>query len=285
MRMRFTAAAAAISALVGLTTPAIHAQGRAAQPGPRAAATPAAAPDLKKVLYNAADALGMLRGAQEVDRVATMKYWAAGTMTVNGQAYKVTTYVGSMNFHVAGLRADITRTAPDGMSQRVVEVVSDKFAWNETQPGMNATPAPGTAAMRLLQLWMLPPGVVKAATAAGANAKVGLENGSTVLTFPIASLGATMKATLDAKNFITQVEAKMGSAAVAAVTVNYSDYGDWNGDDYLSDVMFPRHIVQKVGGVTVLDLTVSKTNSYNPYVVMPVPDNIEKAAPQSAVAR
>ena len=105
-----------------------------------------------------------------------------------------------------------------------------------------------------------------------------------MLTFPIASLGATVKATLDAKNFITQVDATMGGTAV---TMNYSDYGDWNGDDYLSDVMFPRHIVQKVGGVTVLDLTVSKTNTYNPYVVMPVPDNIEKAqaAQQSAAAR
>jgi hypothetical protein len=282
MRMRFTAAAA-IAALVGLTPLTTHAQGRAGQAGPRAAATPAGATDLKKVLYNAADALGMLRGAQEVDRVATLKYWAAGTMTVNGQMYKVTSYVGSLNFHVPGQRADITRTAPNGMSQRVVEVVSDTFAWNETQPGMNATPATGTAATRLLQVWMLPQGVVKAATAAGASAKVGVENGSTVLTFPMASLGATVKATLDAKNFITQVDAKMGPAAV---TMTYSDYGDWNGDDYLSDVMFPRHIVEKVGGVTVLDLTVSKTNSYNPYVVMPVPDNIEKAqASKSAAAQ
>ena len=166
--MRFTAAAA-IAALVGLATPTIHAQGRAGQAGPRAAAAPAGATDLKKVLYNAADALGMLRGNREDDKVATMKYWAAGTMAVNGQTYKVTSYVGSVNFHVPGMRADITRTAPDGMSQRVVEVVSDKFAWNETQPGMNATPAPGTAAMRLLQVWMLPQGVVKAATAAGAS--------------------------------------------------------------------------------------------------------------------
>ena len=31
--------------------------------------------------------------------------------------------------------------------------------------------------------------------------------------------------------------------------------GDWNGADYLSDVMFPKHIVQKRGTATVMDLT------------------------------
>jgi hypothetical protein len=284
MRMRLTAAAAVIT-LVGLTMPTIHAQGRAAQAGPRAAAAaPAGAADLKKVLYNIADVQGMLRETREEDKVATIKYWAAGTMSVNGQMYKVTNYVASVNFHVHGMRADITRTGPDGAAQHVIEVVSDKFAWNETKPGMNATPAPGTDAMRLLQFWMLPQSVVKGATEAGADAKVGVENGATTLTYPIASLGATLKATIDAKNFITQVDAKMGTTAV---TMNYSNYGDWNGADYLSDVMFPKHIVEKVGGVTVLDLTVSKTNTYNPYVIVPVPDNIEKAqaTQQSAVAR
>jgi hypothetical protein len=42
--------------------------------------------------------------------------------------------------------------------------------------------------------------------------------------------------------------------------------------------MTPRHIVQKQGGVTVLDLTITKTNTYNPYVVVPVPGNVEGAA-------
>jgi hypothetical protein len=251
-----------IAALMVLAVPTTRAQG--------------AAPTLKMVLYNAADALGMLRGAQEVDRVATIKYWADGTIAAGGQTYKVTKYVGSVNFHVPGMRADFMRTDSAGRSQRQVEVVSGKFAWNETEPGIGASPAPGTAPARLLQVWTLPQGVVKAATAAGANTKVTVEGGATVLTFPIPSVGATAtaKATLDAKSFITRVEARMGTTVIETT---YSDYGDWNGDDYLSDVMFPRHIVQKQGGVTTLDLTVTKTNSYNPYVVMPVPDNIEKA--------
>jgi hypothetical protein len=183
----------------------------------------------------------------------------------------VTNYAGSVNFHVPGMRVDVTRTAADGKPQRAVEVVSDKFAWNETQPGMNAMPAAAAVNDRLLQLWMLPQGIVKAATASGAAAKVTAAGGVTTLTFPIASLGATVKATLDDKSFIRDVEARMGTTVV---TTTYSDYGDWNGADYLSDVMFPRHIVQKRDGATVLDLTISKTNTYNPYVVMPVPENV-----------
>jgi len=42
--------------------------------------------------------------------------------------------------------------------------------------------------------------------------------------------------------------------------------------------MFPRHIVQKRGGVTLLDLTVERTNTYNPYIVMPVPERMRVAA-------
>jgi hypothetical protein len=43
-------------------------------------------------------------------------------------------------------------------------------------------------------------------------------------------------------------------------------------------VFLPRHIVQKKGGVMEFDLTLEHTNTYNPYVIMPVPENVSKAA-------
>ena len=73
------------------------------------------------------------------------------------------------------------------------------------------------------------------------------------------------------------VETRVG--AVTTVTT-YSEFGDWNGSDYLSDVMFPKRIVQKRGADTVMDLTVTKTNTYNPYVIMPVPASIKAAGTQ-----
>jgi hypothetical protein len=45
-------------------------------------------------------------------------------------------------------------------------------------------------------------------------------------------------------------------------------------------VLLPRHIVAKQGGVTMVDLAITKTDTYNPYVIMPLPQNVEKAAGQ-----
>jgi len=40
----------------------------------------------------------------------------------------------------------------------------------------------------------------------------------------------------------------------------------------------PRRAVTTIDGQTVLDLTIDKTNTYNPYVIMPVPPAVQKAA-------
>jgi len=249
----------------------------------------ASAPDLKATLRNAAEALVMLRGAEMRDSISTMEFWATGTMSVVPQGYKpgtpllafkITAYHGAIGYDPpGGMRVDFTRTNPNGaMPQQQIHVVAGKYAWNEAKYGMNATPAMETANDRLLQLWMTPAGVVKAARNAADKTKVSVEGGKTVLTFPV---GTTMvKATLNARNLIDRVEARVNHPVLGdtALEATYSDYGDWNEAGYKSDVMFPRHIVQKVGGLPMLDLTITKTNTQNPYVVFPVPDNVEKAA-------
>jgi hypothetical protein len=162
----------------------------------------------------------------------------------------------------------------EGSPQRHVEEVKDNLAWNETEPGKGGTPTPAAATERALLIWTLPAGAIKAANDAGTAAKIATENGKTVVSYPIASLKADVKLTLNKDNHIEQVESRMGT--VTTVTT-YEEYGDWNGADYLSDVMSPKHIVQKRGGTTTMDLTVTKTNTYNPYVIMPVPDNVKGA--------
>jgi len=232
----------------------------------------AAAPEgnqVKQVLYDMADSIGMLRNANEVDRIGSMNYWATGTIVSGGQPCKVVDYKASVNWILKGMRVEYKC---DGSAQRHVEVVKDNLAWNETEPGKGGTPAAAAANERALLLWTLPAGAIKAANDAGAAAKVATENGKTVVSYPIAPLKADMKLTLNKDNRIEQAESRMGT--VTTVTT-YEDYGDWNGADYLSDVMFPRHIIQKRGTTTIADLTVTKTNTYNPYVIMPVPDSVK----------
>ncbi len=224
---------------------------------------------LKQTLYDMADSIGMLRNANEVDRLGSMNYWATGTIVSGGQTCKVVDYKASVNWILKGMRVDYKC---EGSPQRHVEVMKDTYAWNETEPGKGGTPAAATFTDRALMLWTLPAGAIKAANDAGAATKVGMENGKTVLTYPIASLKADVKLTLNKDSRIEQVESRMGG--VTTVTT-YEEYGDWNGADYLSDVMFPKHIVQKRGNMTITDLTITKTNTYNPYVIMPIPENVK----------
>src|SRR5687768_4835482 len=149
--------------------------------GAQAARPQGAAPTVKDVLYSAADSIGMLRTAAEVDRLATMNYWATGTVVADGKPCKVKEYKASVNWLLRAMRVDYTC---EGQSRRI-EVVNGAASWNETEPGVNPSPAVAMAAERQLMIWTLPAGVIKAATAAGGKATVSVEGGKTILAFPL----------------------------------------------------------------------------------------------------
>jgi hypothetical protein len=94
-----------------------------------------------------------------------------------------------------------------------------------------------------------------------------------VLTFPVGR--ATMKATLNAKNLIERVETRLGDVVTETT---FADFGELNDPDYRADVFWPKRITQRRGGVTILDLTLTRTNTYNPYVIMPVPASVRSGA-------
>jgi hypothetical protein len=208
----------------------------------------------------------MVRGPQRIDAINTMEYWG----TAGKAAYHV-----SLSYFTPAMRVDITRSNPAG---RQVEVVSGNFAWNESLPGAGFIPGttavPASAAIkdRLLQLWSTPHGALKMAERAEANARVTQERGAKVITFPLSGslAGITMKVTLNAKNQVEKVETVLGNTVTETTYSDYKDLGEIE-----SDVLFPSRIVQKQGGAPVLDLTITKTDANNPYVVFPVPGNIE----------
>jgi len=252
--------------------------------------------DRVKVLRAAADALGMVRWADigngatrlpGIDVVNTMEFQGSGTSYSSGQAFKTECHV-ALGYNPAAMRVEMTRTGPGGGApQHIIQTVRENYAWNESElggglvPGKGtATPAMATLKDRLLQLWTLPHGVVKAALAAGEKTTASTENGATVITFPLSGqlAGITVKATLDSQNFVTKVETRPDNPALSnlATETEYSGYADHG--EILTDIKSPGHIVQKQGGRPMLDIQVNMWEANNPYLVFPVPPNVKTAA-------
>jgi hypothetical protein len=258
-----------------------------------------AAPPVKDTLYRIGDALGMLRDLEERDAILTMDFKATGTLTVGGQSCMLANLRGQLRYSVPAMRLDFACAQPDGKpGERHVQLIANAMAWDETTPGGAATPMPNAVTDRLMRLWALPHSVYKAAMIAGDKAKTTLENSVLYLSYPLpAPLTGTARVALNTTDaiqltmdsgekyqlsyWIDRVELRVGNTVEE---VTYSDYAELNEPDYRSEVMFPRHIVEKRNGMTVADLTTQRTNTYNPYVVMPVPANVKAAFPASAAS-
>jgi len=252
-------------------------------------AAPDNTPDVKALVFELADSMGMLRGMQQEDSILTLETWAKGTMTAGGQRFDLPEHRTSINYSVPGMRIDYRRQGPGGQPQRQIEVVSGGAAWNETDRGRGATPARDRAKERVVHLWTTPMGIVKAARAAGPKATVKSAGGATVLSFPLPApagdvmVHATVRkdASLLARpnvaalsNLVGSYVARVETAGGVVTDTTYAEYGDWNYDDYRADIMLPRRMTRKQGDTTFELMTIN-TNTYNPYVVMPVPDNVK----------
>lgn len=240
------------------------------------------AQEVKDVVHRAGYRLGLLRGLDEKDFIVASQYEATGTMLVAGRMVKVPRYHAQIRWDVPGMRVDYD--LDDGaQKQRRTEAVAGQFAWNEDKPGAGltpksgaATPAPDTYQERLLQLWVTPHGIAKAAAAAGDKAKLTMQaGGRPVLTFPLPSPldGTTVTLTLDPNTLRPEkVEARRGSTVLETT---YSGYKDFDN----SDVYYASHVVQKRDGRVVSALTITRGWGYNPYVIMPVPKNVSAGQP------
>jgi hypothetical protein len=249
--------------------------------------------EVAKAVKAAADALGMPRtggpgGAllPEIDVINRMEILGSGTSSVSGQTVK-TEYHAALGYNPPAMRLEITRTNAGGTPQHTIQTVRDKYAWDESMLGAGLVPGKGTATpqmtavkQRLLQIWILPYGVLKAAFAAGDKATVSTEDGATVLSVPLSGelAGVTLKATLDPKNFITKVVAQTGGGM--DIEADYSDYADHG--EILTDIKSPGHVVEKQGGSTVLDIQIKNWDANNPYLVFPIPQNVKMATQQSS---
>jgi len=272
---------------------------------------PAGAKDLRAVLYNWTSYMGMLRGLDEHELIASLEYQASGgTIQVDGQPCRLTKYRVSTNYQTPGQRIQYTCTRANGQTYSNIEVVSGQYAWNEDVAGAEiiagkgkATPMPAAVQERLIRLWAGPQGAPKAALLGvsetaewGANPATLLQDGGTtagktslaweggkpVLTFPIPGVpGATATATLDAKYMAERVVVKQGSTIIE---FTYGDYKDWNNPLNRVDALFAGKVTERRNGAVARDLTTKETETGSVYVVMPVPASVQKAIAVTAAA-
>ncbi len=298
---RITVALAVVIAIGAPLTAVAQAPRGAANTEPY---TPAPnAKDLKAVLFNWMWGMGMLKGHDERDMVATLEYQGKGTIQVDGQPCTLTRYRASTNYQTFSQRIQYACTRPNGQTYSNIEVVSGLFAWNEDVAGAEigptkgkVTPMANAVQERLIRIWASPQGAAKAALAGttetfwlGANpgtvfqdglakvrdTSVSWDTGKPVVTFPIPGVpGATATATLDAKYMTERVVVTQGSTATE---FTYSNYKDWNNPLNKIEVFYAGKMIERKNGAVVRDLTTSETETGNVYVVVPVPPSVQKA--------
>lgn len=235
--------------------------------------------DLNSTVHQVGYSLGLYRGFKETDYIIASQFEANGTMQVAGRMVKIPRYRAQVRWDTPGMRVDYD---VEDAKQRRVEVVSGKYAWNEDKPGAGLTPTSGAATSapdayteRVIQMWLTPHGVAKAAKAAGARAKLTQTGGQSVLTFPLPAPleKTTFTVELDPAN-ARPVKVQTQTPA-GPLEASFSDYKDFDN----SDVYYPSRIVHRRGGQVILDLTVTAGEGYNPYVIVPVPKNVSTGQP------
>lgn len=280
MRTKTVVIAALITAASALVSSPAPAQ---QQPAAGRYTPPPGAKDLKAVIFNWFWHMGMLRGPQEVEAVATLEHRATGTVQVDGQPCKVALYRVSTNYQVPGQRIQYTCTRPNGQEHKAIEVVSGQYAWDEDVIGAElvsgrgkATPRPAALHERLIRLWAGPQGAPKAAAAGGEKSTVSHDSGTPVVTFPIPGVpGAVARATLDARYRAERVEVRQGGVVTE---FTYGTYADWNNPLNKVEAFYAGTLAERRNGVTTRDLTTVETETGNVYVVMPVPASVRQAA-------
>jgi hypothetical protein len=235
---------------------------------------PSADTAAKKALTDAANALGMVRGvARSLEVVNMLEYTASGTRAApnGGGEYKVRRITAGYDYAIPAARADVETIASDGSVSRNIEVAAGPLSWDESMPGIYLRPGATSAAVRLKQIWLLPHGLILAGAKALDQVKAADRGGLKELSVSLPD-GTQVKGLLGEKNLLNHVEFKIGEQLLSG---DYADYKDFHG----YGVMFPSHIVQKVDGRAVADLTVTDALA-NPYLVFPPPRELaQRPAP------
>ena len=281
----------ALAALLGQIV--LSAQGAApARRGPRLPEGVKSARDNKTAAEQWLWHMGMLRGVYEIDGVATLEIEkSTGTVRVAGQPCTLANYRASVNYQTSGMRVQYTCTRAGGQPYKAIEVVSGQFAWDEDIPwrrsrsGQRAPRRRAGGARRAIGSPVEQPAGSAQGRRSGrceCEGHDGRRKDGRDLSDSRCRRGDGSDADTGRRSrcrvtshCAERIEVRQGNVLTEFI---YSNYEDYNDPENKVDAFFPGHIVEKRDGVTVLDLTIGQTETGNVYVMMPVPDNVRRAA-------
>src|ERR1700689_1469525 len=176
-----------------------------------------ASPCLPTALTDALEAVGVARYKPlSATAVNAIQYDATGSYTPPGSGKKLTITQSRMQI---GYAIPAFRFDYEAGGRRHIDVWSYKFAWNETTPGVGATPAMDQLDARVPLIWLTPQGALWAGVYADSNTKVSMSGGKTILTAPAMRLGIVSITTLGADHLpektILHYKGKVYEAAFA----------------------------------------------------------------------
>jgi glyoxylase-like metal-dependent hydrolase (beta-lactamase superfamily II) len=194
----------------------------------------------------------------------------------------IKSFTAVVSYETPAMRQEIVRTqwttpTPGVTAQTIVGeprqilVVSGTRAWNVT--GETATPAMAAVGDRLTQIWLTPHGFLKAAKESGATAKPEAVGGRKLTRISFTAHGKhTMTGLINDQHLLERIETTASNPVLGdmPIEVTFSDYKQFGG------VTFPGRIVQKQGGFTTLDLSISVIQPNAP-VDIQVPANVQQA--------
>lgn len=238
---------------------------------------PASAQDAKSVIANASKAMGDLR---------TVEFSATGYDFVLGQNYNGASpwpkfinksYTRLIDFQTPASRVDRIRmqgeNPPRGGGQQPV-------IGEQTQNQVIVVNA-DTPWAQQLEIWMMPHGFLKAASANNATVSQQTVAGKkyNVLAFTGQNKAPVMGFVND-QNLVERVETKIDNPFFGDMVFEsiYSNFQDFGG------VKFPMHIVQRQGGHPIFDLTVTSVKVNTPVTIQVAPGRGAAAGAAPAAA-
>jgi hypothetical protein len=235
-----------------------------------------ASPCLPHAVVEAAYAIGMGRRVPldtkstplDMKTVITAQYQATGTYTPPGAKAPLTLGKSRMQISwvVPGFRFDY-----EANGARHIEVWSYRHAWNETTPGVGATPAMNTLDQRIPLIWLTPQGAIWAAIYADRKTKVSTAGGKTVFTAPFEQLGISSSTTLGKDKLPEKTVLKYKGKTYEATFANYVE------EEPKYHSLFPSKMVWKMDGKEFGNFDITNFHG-DAYVIFNVPANVMSAA-------